>query len=87
MKVLPEERIDVTNLVNRLKCQLRKYQFCIRCSACDSVCPHGAIDTIHGQYKIDENKCEHCKNVLPNFIMVALFVTKLQERRKVNDLL
>lgn len=67
IKVLPEERIDITNLVNRIKCQMRKYQFCIRCSACDSTCPHGAIDTIHGNYTIDETKCVHCKHCIAKF--------------------
>ena len=81
VKVLPEERIDVTNLVNRLKCQLRKYQFCIRCSACDSVCPHGAIDTIHGQYKIDENKCEHCKKCIAKFYNGCIICDKVAGKK------
>lgn len=38
LKVLPTNSTDIQLLVNRLKCQLRKYQYCIRCSACDSVC-------------------------------------------------
>ncbi len=67
IKVLPEERINATNLVNRIKCQMRKYQFCIRCSACDSTCPYGAIDTIHGGYTIDESKCQHCKHCIAKF--------------------
>ena len=29
----------------RVQCQVRKYQACILCSACDSVCPNGAIST------------------------------------------
>lgn len=67
IKVLPEGRVDVSNLVNRVKCQLRKYQFCIRCTACDSTCPNGAIDTIHGKYQIDETKCVHCKHCIAKF--------------------
>lgn len=67
IKVLPEERVDISNLINRIKCQMRKYQFCIRCSACDSTCPYGAIDTIHGNYSIDENKCVHCKHCVAKF--------------------
>ena len=59
LKVLPTKGTDVQLIVNRLKCQLRKYQYCIRCSACDSVCPHGAISTIgSGRYVIDESKCK-----------------------------
>ena len=59
LKVLPTKGTDVLLIVNRLKCQLRKYQYCIRCSACDSVCPYGAISTMgSGRYIIDESKCK-----------------------------
>lgn len=59
LKVLPAKGTDVLLIVNRLKCQLRKYQYCIRCSACDSVCPYGAISTMGtGRYIVDENKCK-----------------------------
>ena len=59
LKVLPTNSTDILLLVNRLKCQLRKYQYCIRCSACDSVCPFGAISTFGlTRYKIDETKCK-----------------------------
>lgn len=83
LKVLPEERIDVTNLVNRLKCQLRKYQFCIRCSACDSVCPYRAIDTIHGKYHVDENKCQHCKKCIAKFYNGCIICDKVSGKKEV----
>lgn len=58
VKVLPAKGTDILLLVNRLKCQMRKYQYCIRCTACDSICPYGAISTIgRGRYQIDESKC------------------------------
>lgn len=58
VKVLPTKGTDIQLLINRLKCQLRKYQFCIRCSACDSVCPNGAINTMgSSRYVIDSEKC------------------------------
>ncbi len=82
IKVLPEERIDVTNLVNRIKCQLRKYQFCIRCSACDSVCPQGAIDTIHGDYKIDDEKCVHCKKCIAKFYNGCIICDKVAGKKE-----
>ncbi len=81
IKVLPEERIDATNLVNRIKCQMRKYQFCIRCSACDSTCPYGAIDTIHGKYTIDENKCQHCKHCIAKFYNGCIMCDVLSSRK------
>lgn len=82
IKVLPEERIDVANLVNRIKCQMRKYQFCIRCSACDSTCPHGAIDTIHGKYTIDEHKCQHCKHCIAKFYNGCIMCDVLSSRKE-----
>ena len=59
VKVLPEKGVEIQLLINRLKCQLRKYQYCIRCTACDSVCPYGAISTMGNErYHVDENKCK-----------------------------
>lgn len=81
IKVLPEERIDATNLVNRIKCQMRKYQFCIRCSACDSTCPYGAIDTIHGKYTIDETKCQHCKHCIAKFYNGCIMCDVLSSKK------
>ena len=64
VKVLPEKGIDPILLVNRLKLQLRKFQYCIRCTACDSVCPKSAITTIgKDRYLIDENKCHQNTSV------------------------
>lgn len=83
IKVLPEERIDIPNLLNRIKCQMRKYQFCIRCSACDSVCPYGAIDTIHGKYTIDETKCKHCKKCIAKFYNGCIICDKVSGKKEV----
>lgn len=48
----------------KVKCQLTKYQMCMACRACESVCRFGAItvtDTEHGvDYRINENKCKKC---------------------------
>lgn len=82
IKLLPEERIDILNLVNRVKCQMRKYQFCIRCSACDSVCPYGAIDTTHGKYKIDEKKCMHCKKCIAKFYNGCIICDKVAGKKE-----
>jgi phosphoadenosine phosphosulfate reductase len=67
LKVLPLAIRDTNTLISRLKCQMRKYQFCIRCTACDSVCPYGAIDTMRGSYTIDETKCVHCHKCISKF--------------------
>lgn len=73
LKVLPVKGIDTQTLINRLKCQMRKYQYCIRCTACDSVCPYGAISTIgsSGRYVVDETKCK--KNMSECFKCIAKF--------------
>jgi phosphoadenosine phosphosulfate reductase len=44
----------------RIDCQLRKYQSCIGCLGCASVCPRGAITYIDGHYRISEEKCVGC---------------------------
>lgn len=67
LKVYAEKNTDRTLLMNRLKCQIRKYKFCICCSACDAVCEQLAISTLNGEYKIDENKCNHCKKCIGRF--------------------
>ena len=63
LKVLPEKSTDLQLIIRRLKCQLRKYQYCIRCSACDSICPYGAINTLgDSRYSIDEKRCKQNTN-------------------------
>lgn len=82
IKVLPEEHVDSLLLVNRIKCQMRKYQFCIRCTACDSTCPYGAIDTIHGKYHVDEAKCRHCKHCIAKFYNGCIMCEKLSGKKE-----
>ncbi len=72
LKVLPTKGTDIQLLVNRLKCQMRKYQYCIKCSACDSICPHGAITTIGDRrYVVDESRCR--QNLLECSKCIAKF--------------
>lgn len=49
----------------KVKCQLTKYQMCIGCKACESVCKHDAIllmENLDGttSYKINNEKCIRC---------------------------
>lgn len=51
----------------KFKCQITKYQLCMGCHACESVCRYDAIKLLKRgtadndyQYQIDEKKCEHC---------------------------
>lgn len=57
--------------------QITKFQTCIACGACQSVCPFGAIvvkainsgsaslDNV--RYEIDEGKCRHCHQCIAHF--------------------
>ncbi len=67
IKFMPYVTKNVTLLKQRFECQLRKYQLCIKCSACDSVCSRGAISTFNNIYKIDSNKCIHCLKCIAKF--------------------
>lgn len=56
----------------RIKCQITKYQMCMGCLACESVCrfnaisikemPDGSID-----YVINDNKCKRCTECVNHF--------------------
>lgn len=91
VKVLPTKGTDIQLLVNRLKCQLRKYQFCIRCSACDSVCPNGAINTMgSGRYVIDSAKCPQnltsCSRCIAKFYNGCITCQVLAGKKKDENL-
>ncbi|WP_081822027.1 phosphoadenosine phosphosulfate reductase domain-containing protein [Pseudobutyrivibrio sp. LB2011] len=60
----------------KIKCQLTKYQMCLGCKACASVCKHNAI-TVHTfereddeqdlVYQIDDEKCVRCGHCVDHF--------------------
>jgi len=90
LKVLPEPGVDITLLVNRLKCQMRKYQYCIKCTACDSVCPRGAIRTIGDKrYSVDESVCTQnmqvCSLCIAKFYNGCLTCQVLAGKKVVRD--
>lgn len=91
VKVLPAKGTDVQLLVNRLKCQMRKYQYCIRCTACDSICPHGAINTMgDGRYEVDEHKCVQnlsaCSRCIAKFYNGCITCQVLSGKKKDADI-
>lgn len=56
----------------RVKCQLTKYQMCMGCMACVSVCRFNAIKIITNRenetyYKINENRCTKCAECVKHF--------------------
>lgn len=89
IKVLPAKGTDVQLLVNRLKCQMRKYQYCIRCTACDSICPFGAISTMgDGRYRVDESRCAQnmavCSRCIAKFYNGCITCQVLAGKKSVN---
>lgn len=56
----------------KVQCQLTKYQMCLGCKACESVCKHDAIsvkDDGTGKitYLIDDEKCKRCTECVGHF--------------------
>lgn len=62
--ILKEKNIKLK--FQRIECQLRKFQTCIRCEACPNICPYDAISVKNG-YQIDEEKCTNCKKCIAYF--------------------
>ena len=56
----------------KIQCQLTKYQMCLGCKACESVCKHDAVsvkDDGRGiiSYNIDNEKCVRCTECVGHF--------------------
>jgi len=56
----------------KVQCQLTKYQMCLGCKACESVCKHDAIsvkDIGNGviTYSINDEKCKRCTECVGHF--------------------
>lgn len=56
----------------KIQCQLTKYQMCLGCKACESVCKHDAIsirDDGNGSiiYTINDDKCVRCTECVGHF--------------------
>mgnify|MGYP000847772344 FL=1 len=56
----------------KIQCQLTKYQMCLGCKACESICKHNAItvkemDDGSMSYKIDEERCVRCAECVSHF--------------------
>ena len=57
---------------DKVKCQITKYQMCMGCLGCESVCRFGAINIITDHaglvsYKISDDKCVRCGNCISHF--------------------
>lgn len=56
----------------KVQCQLTKYQMCLGCKACESVCKHDAISVKDDgtgliSYSIDDEKCMRCTECVGHF--------------------
>ena len=56
----------------KIQCQITKYQMCLGCKACESVCKYDAIsvkDDGTGKiiYSIDNRKCKRCTECVGHF--------------------
>ena len=56
----------------KVQCQLTKYQMCLGCKACESVCKYDAISvkddgTGNVIYSIDDKKCKRCTECVGHF--------------------
>lgn len=56
----------------KIQCQLTKYQMCLGCKACESVCKHDAISLKQDKngeiiYRIDDEKCKRCTECVGHF--------------------
>ncbi len=69
-RIAKSKNVDLAE--RKIKCQLTKYQMCLGCKACESVCKHDAIivkeeKTGNIVYKIDDDKCVRCTECVGHF--------------------
>lgn len=55
---------DSETLMRQAKYQVIKYNACRQCLKCESLCRFGAISITGDGYRIDPNKCVHCKQCM-----------------------
>ncbi len=64
-------------IFSKIENQLRKFNTCIYCKACNSSCPFGAISVAGNAYKIDERLCTHCLKCINHFSTGCLISSSL----------
>lgn len=69
------------NIFKYVDRQIRKYQTCICCQACNSVCPVSAITVTGDKYEINEKKCIHCLHCVMHFDDGCLIASALSVRK------
>lgn len=64
---------DLKTAEERIKCQITKYQMCMGCLACESVCRFNALSVKEQsdgtiEYRISDEKCRRCGECVNHFI-------------------
>lgn len=64
---------DLKTAEERIKCQITKYQMCMGCLACESVCKYNALTIKEKKdgtidYRISEEKCMRCGECVNHFV-------------------
>ena len=67
LKVVILDKKNPSLLEKRIECQITKFQLCMECLACESVCKHDAIKIKNGRYKINEKRCCGCLECVSHF--------------------
>ncbi|HCS73732.1 MAG TPA: phosphoadenosine phosphosulfate reductase [Clostridiales bacterium] len=81
IKVTVGKGNDYLTFLKRIKCQLRKYQYCIQCGACSALCSQSAINIKIGAYQIDSDKCIHCKECIAHYYNGCITTEVLSDRK------
>lgn len=68
-------------IFNKIERQLNKFNSCMYCLACNSVCPVGAINVSNKKYYIDENKCTNCLKCIEKFDSGCLIASALKIKK------
>lgn len=64
---------QIKQVENKIKCQITKYQMCMGCLACESICSFSAINikvdnSGMKSYKINDDKCRRCGHCINHYI-------------------
>lgn len=83
LKIVILDKKNPTLLEKRVECQITKYQLCMECLACESLCKFDALKIKNGNYTIDEKKCVRCLECVAHFTggcyIKKILYTKKQE--------
>ena len=80
LKKLSPSFVNQANVIGYIDKQIRKFQTCVFCQACNSICPTGALAVGHGTYRIDESKCAHCLKCVAHFSSGCLIASALETK-------